>query len=66
MTATPKYSSTFVFETKDLTDEFHRINGEIALRARQIPGFLGESAWHNKDTGLHTEVEHIPELEEKS
>ena len=56
MTATPKYSSTFIFETKDLTDEFHRINGEIALRARQIPGFLGEEAWHNEDTGLHAEV----------
>lgn len=56
MTATPKYSSTFIFETKDLTDEFHRVNGEIALRARQIPGFLGEEAWHNEDTGLHAEV----------
>ncbi|KQW08158.1 hypothetical protein ASC66_04280 [Leifsonia sp. Root4] len=56
MTATPKYSSTFIFETKDLTGDFHRINSEIALRARQIPGFLGEEAWRNEDTGLHAEV----------
>lgn len=56
MTATPKYSSTFIFETRDLTDEFHRIDSEIAQRARQIPGFLGEEAWHNEDTGLHAEV----------
>lgn len=56
MTATPKYSSTFIFETKDLTDEFHRIDSEIAARARQIPGFLGEEAWHNEETGLHAEV----------
>lgn len=56
MTTTPKYSSTFIFETKDLTDEFHRIDSEIATRARQIPGFLGEEAWHNEGTGLHAEV----------
>lgn len=41
MTASPKYSSTFIFETTNLTDEFHRIDSEIAQRARQIPGFLG-------------------------
>lgn len=56
MSATPKYSSTFIFETRDLTDEFHRIDSEIAQRARQIPGFLGEEAWHNEETGLHAEV----------
>lgn len=58
MTATPKYSSTFIFETTNLTDEFHRIDSEIAARARQIPGFLGEEAWHNEGegTGLHAEV----------
>lgn len=56
MIETPRYSSTFIFETKDLTDEFHRIDSEIATRARKIPGFLGEEAWHNEDTGLHAEV----------
>lgn len=56
MTATPKYSSTFIFETGVLTDEFHRLNDEIAARARRIPGFLGEEAWHNDHTGLHAEV----------
>ena len=56
MIATPKYSSTFIFETTNLTDEFHRIDSEIAQRARQIPGFLGEETWHNEDTGLHAEV----------
>lgn len=56
MTATPKYSSTFIFSTHDLTGEFYRIDSEIAERARQIPGFLGEEAWHNEETGLHAEV----------
>ena len=56
MSATPKYSSTFIFETKNLTEEFDRIDSEIAELARQIPGFLGEEAWHNEDTALHAEV----------
>ncbi|WGW13846.1 hypothetical protein LWF01_08930 [Saxibacter everestensis] len=56
MKSAMKYSSTFIFEVKDLDDEFHRIDSEIAERARQIPGFLGEEAWHNEETGLHAEV----------
>lgn len=52
----PKYSSTFIFETKNLTDEFNEIDSEIAERAREIEGFLGEEAWHNEETGLHAEV----------
>ncbi len=56
MTITAKYSSTFIFETNDLTKEFHRIDSEIATRARQTEGFLGEEAWHNEETGLHAEV----------
>lgn len=56
MTGAPKYSSTFIFETRNLTDEFDRIDSEIAQRARLIPGFLGEEAWSNEDTGLHSEV----------
>ncbi|WP_309133193.1 hypothetical protein [Brevibacterium sp.] len=56
MPTRPKYSSTFIFEIGSLDDDFHRIDSEIAERARQIPGFLGEEAWHNEDTGLHSEV----------
>lgn len=56
MTATLSYSSTFIFETKHLDVEFDRLNSEIAERARKIPGFLGEEAWHNAETGLHAEV----------
>lgn len=52
----PRFSSTFIFEVGELDDEFHRIDSEIAQRARRIPGFLGEEAWHNEQTGLHAEV----------
>ncbi|MFV0433390.1 MAG: antibiotic biosynthesis monooxygenase family protein [Leucobacter sp.] len=63
MTAAPRYSSTFIFEIGNLTDEFHRIDGEIAERARRIPGFLGEEAWRNEDTGLHAEVYYWADLD---
>lgn len=63
MSTAPKYVSTFIFETKSLTDEFHRLNSEIAQRARQIPGFLGEEAWHNASTGLHAEVYYWTSME---
>lgn len=41
MSTKPRFSSTFIFEVGNLTDEFHRIDSEIAQRAREIPGFLG-------------------------
>ncbi len=63
MTPIPKYSSTFIFEVGALDDEFHRIDSEIAERARQIPGFLGEEAWHNEETGLHAEVYYWTDME---
>ncbi|EYT52858.1 antibiotic biosynthesis monooxygenase [Leucobacter sp. UCD-THU] len=63
MSKTPKYSSTFIFEVGALDDEFHRIDTEIAQRARRIKGFLGEEAWHNERTGLHAEVYYWSSLE---
>ena len=63
MTTKPKFSSTFIFEVGNLTDEFHRIDSEIAQRAREIDGFLGEEAWHNEETGLHAEVYYWSSME---
>ncbi len=59
----PKYTSTFIFETGERDDEFHRLNDEIAERARKIPGFLGEEAWHNEELGLHSEVYYWSSME---
>lgn len=58
-----KYSSTFIFESGELGDDFHRLNDEIAERARRIPGFLGEESWHNEVTGLHSEVYYWDSME---
>lgn len=60
---TPRYSSTFIFEVRDLTDEFHTIDSEIAERARAIDGFLGEEAWQNDETGLFAEVYYWSSME---
>jgi len=57
------YTSTFIFHSKQYDDEFHRLNNEIAERARQIPGFLGEEAWENNQNGLHSEVYYWESLE---
>ena len=59
----PKYSSTFIFEVAQLDDQFHHINNEIAERARKIPGFLGEEAWSNEETGLYSEVYYWSSIE---
>jgi heme-degrading monooxygenase HmoA len=49
-------SATFIFALRELDERFYELNDEIARRAREIPGFLGEEAWHNEATGLHSEV----------
>nr|WP_243752057.1 hypothetical protein [Leucobacter weissii] len=46
-----------------MDDRFHRLDDEIAERARRIPGFLGEEAWHDEETGLHAEVYYWSSLE---
>jgi len=50
------YTSTFIFALRELDERFHALNTEIAERAREIPGFLGEEAWYDDATGLHSEV----------
>lgn len=63
MRATPKFSSTFIFELRSLDDDFDRLDSEIAERARAIPGFLGEETWHNEENGLHAEVYYWSDLD---
>jgi hypothetical protein len=62
-TRRPRFSSTFIFEIGELDDDFHRLNDEIAARARAIDGFLGEEAWHNEEAGLHAEVYYWTDLD---
>ena len=50
------YSSTFIFATKQFDDDFHRLDQAIASAAKAIPGYLGEEAWENAETGLMSNV----------
>jgi len=50
------YSSTFIFAKKQYDEEFHRLDQAIAAAAKAIPGYLGEEAWENPDTGLISNV----------
>ncbi|NHZ36591.1 antibiotic biosynthesis monooxygenase family protein [Massilia rubra] len=57
------YSSTFIFGTKDLDDEFHQLDKTIAEAAKSLPGYLGEEAWENRATGLFSNVYYWDSLE---
>ena len=50
------YSSTFIFGKKHFDDDFHRLDQAVAAAAKDIPGYLGEEAWENPNTGLYANV----------
>ena len=50
------YSATFIFDTKQFDDEFHRLDQSIAAAAKSTPGYLGEEAWENTATGRVSNV----------
>lgn len=57
------YSSTFTFAKGQFDQAFHRLDQEIATMARGIPGYLGEEAWENSETGLVSNVYYWESLE---
>ncbi|KII31293.1 antibiotic biosynthesis monooxygenase [Pseudomonas fluorescens] len=57
------YSSTFIFAKKQFDEAFHRLDQEIAAIAKSIPGYLGEEAWENSQTGLFSNVYYWSSLE---
>ena len=56
----PMYTSTFIFAKKQFDDAFHRLDQDIAARAKSIPGYLGEEAWEHAETGLVSNVKLLP------
>lgn len=57
------YTSTFIFAKKQFDAAFHRLDEEIAARARAIPGYLGEESWENVAAGLVSNVYYWDSLE---
>ncbi len=61
------YQSTFTFAKGEFDTEFFTLDQVIADAARSIPGYLGEEAWENGETGLISNVyywESLAALEE--
>lgn len=57
------YSSTFIFAKKQYDEDFYRLDQAIAKAAKEIPGYLGEEAWENPNTGLISNVYYWETLE---
>jgi heme-degrading monooxygenase HmoA len=57
------YSATFTFAKKQFDAEFHRLDQDIAARAKTIPGYLGEESWENAENGLVSNVYYWESLE---
>lgn len=57
------YSSTFIFAKGNYDDAFHQLDAEIAAVARSIPGYLGEEAWEQADSGLISNVYYWESME---
>jgi len=57
------YSSTFIFAKGQFDEVFHRLDQEIAVMAKSIPGYLGEESWENSETGLVSNVYYWESLE---
>ena len=57
MTKAPRmYIATFTLAKREFDDDFHRLDQAIASAATAIPGYLGEEAWENAETGLMSNV----------
>jgi len=57
------YSATFIFAKKQFDEDFHRLDQTIAQAAREMPGYLGEEAWENPQSGLVSNVYYWESLE---
>ncbi|MFZ6655012.1 antibiotic biosynthesis monooxygenase family protein [Undibacterium sp. TJN19] len=57
------YTATFTFNKKQYDDEFYQLDAQIIALAKGIPGYLGEEAWENPESGLISNVYYWNSLE---
>jgi heme-degrading monooxygenase HmoA len=50
------YTATFIFDTKQFDEDFHRLDAIIAAAARETAGYLGEEAWEDPKNGRISNV----------
>ncbi len=60
---THMYTATFTFAKGQYDDEFYALDNVIAQVAKSIPGYLGEEAWENHETGLVSNVYYWESME---
>lgn len=58
------YTATFIFSARQFDDDFHRLDQQIAAIAKALPGYRGEEAWENPQTGLVSTVYYWDTLED--
>lgn len=59
----PLYTAIFTFAKGVYDAEFHQLDAAIAQAAKALPGYLGEEAWENPETGLISNVYYWDSLE---
>lgn len=57
------FTSTFTFAKGQYDDAFHALDSVIAQVAQSTPGYLGEEAWENHETGLISNVYYWESME---
>ncbi|HXA47752.1 MAG TPA: antibiotic biosynthesis monooxygenase [Burkholderiaceae bacterium] len=50
------FTATFIFDTKQFDEDFHRLDAIIAAAARETVGYLGEEAWEDPKNGRISNV----------
>lgn len=50
------FSATFIFDTKQFDEDFHRLDALIAAAAKETEGYMGEEAWEDTKTGRISNV----------
>jgi heme-degrading monooxygenase HmoA len=58
-----KYASTFIYDIKQLDEEYHQLDSQIEASVQQIKGYLGKECWENKTQGLLSVVYYWDSLE---
>lgn len=57
------FTATFTFKKGQYDDAFHQLDQAIAQVAHGLPGYLGEEAWENAESGLISTVYYWSTLE---
>lgn len=58
-----KYTSTFIYDIKQIDEAYRQLDAQIEDFVRTIDGYLGKECWENKEKGLLSVVYYWSSLE---